>query len=188
MPGICLIFDDKTKQAINDIYGKVNQKFSREVLKIDENLEPHFTLLYHFKSDDIGNERELHQKIDILANQFSKRIIKIEGYGIFQKEENCILYLSTAYDTEFQKVHNKAWEIFQDYPFIEDKYHYSSYVPHLTIPLIDTNIDTAMEVLKELIKNGLSNIDLHNNKIGYLTANLDNPEVFHSHDLTTIDL
>jgi 2'-5' RNA ligase len=183
MPGICLIFDNQTKQTINGIYDNINQKLGLEVLKIDKNLEPHFTLLYHSNSVDIGDKTKLYENIDILANQVSKRNIKIEGYGIFQRGDNCILYLSTSYDTEFQKVHKKAWEIFNGYQFNKELYHYSSYVPHLTIPLTNTDIDTAMKVLKELMKNDLSNIILNNIKIGYLTANLKNPELFYSQEL-----
>lgn len=182
MPGICLTFDNDTKQIINQIYQKVNNKLG-PVLKIDENLEPHFTLLHHSSNIDIGDKTSLYSKIDNLANQFSKNIIKIEGYGIFQRGDNCILYLSTPYNTRFQEIHKKAWEIFGNYSFRKEHYHYSSFIPHLTIPLINQNIDTAMQVLKELINEGLANIVLNNTKIEYLTANLDSPEVYYSKEL-----
>ena len=183
MPGICLTFDNDTKQAINKIYQKVNEKLG-EVLKIDSKLEPHFTLLYHPSSKIIDNLEDFNQKIDLLANQFSKNVIKIEGYGIFQRGDNYILYLSTAYDTRFQEIHKKAWQIFEESSFFDKThYHHTSYIPHLTIPLINQNIDIAMNVLKELMNRGLSNIVFNNTKIEYLTANLSDPKVYYSKEL-----
>lgn len=183
MPGICLTFDNDTKQAINKIYQKVNDKLG-EVLKIDSKLEPHFTLLYHSSSKNVDDIEVLHQKIDLLANQFSKKIIKMESYGIFQRGDIYILYLSTAYDTRFQEIHKKAWEIFEESSFFDKThYHHTSYIPHLTIPLINQNIDIAMNVLKELMIEGLANIVFNNTKIEYLTANLNDPQVYYSKEM-----
>ena len=182
MPGICLTFDNDTKQVINEIYQKVNNKLGA-VLKIDENLEPHFTLLHHSSNIDIGDKELLYSKIDILANLFSKNLIKIEGYGIFQRGDNCILYLSTAYDTKFQEIHKDIWNRLKKYDWITEHYHFTSYVPHLTIPLINSNYDTAVQVLSELLKSNLTEIILNNNSISYLTGNYANPKVYYSKEL-----
>ena len=130
-------------------------------------------------------EISLLQSAGHSANYYElKKIINIEGYGIFPRGNNYILYLSTAYDTRFQEIHKKAWEIFEESSFFDKThYHHTSYIPYLTIPLINQNGDIAMKVLKELMKEGLANISLNNTKIGYLTANLDMPKVYYSKEL-----
>ena len=182
MPGICLTFDNDTKQAINQIYQKINDKIGNQVLKIHEDLEPHFTLLYHSGNTQIPRQ-EIDKTIDLLSEKYKKRQFKIEGYGIFKREDNFILYLSTAYDTKFQEIHKDIWNRLKKYDWITEHYHFTSYVPHLTIPLINSNYDTAVQVLSELLKSNLTEITLNNSAISYLTGNYANPKVYYSKEL-----
>lgn len=182
MPGICLIFNKETKDKINGIYQQINEKLKQEVLKIDENLEPHITLLHHSLGKDFKVNPEITNKIDEMVEIYQKKIKEVNGFGIFKRGERHILYLCVSYDIDMQTIHKQLWEELSHLNWTREHYHYSSFIPHITIPILNQDMNTAMQVLTELLQSNISETTLIVDQLAYLTANYDTPKVYYKKD------
>lgn len=179
MPGICLSFDKKSNHYLNKLYKKINNIYKKEIIKINNDLIPHISLL-RTKYNETEN-KYIYKAIDIITKNNKKYFIYLQGVGIFKKTDKYVIYLSISYDENMQKVHKELWKkldgVIPDYE--RDNYHYSSFVPHITIPLPKTNKTTVYKVLDELLKINLKKIKLKINGLTYLTGNLDTPEIYY---------
>ena len=179
MPGICLTFDKKTKDNLNSFYKKINQKFNKEIIKIDNNLEPHVSLLRSKYDDEIN--KHINKSIQKITKKNNKYNSSLDGFGIFKTKTNYALYHVIANDENMQSIHKMLWDNLDgkvpDYD--RDLYHYSSFIPHVTIPIINSNKTTVLKVLDEMIKLSPKTIKIKISYLTYLTGNLNEPKVYY---------
>lgn len=150
MPGIVLSFDNKYNKIINNLYKNINKKIGKDVISL--NKIPHISLMRIQKN---FNEKSI-KNINIGLENFNMKNIKIniKGLGIFKKKEDkFVLFLIPDYDIEFQKIHNKIWDIFRKKLDLlqEDYYSPDSYSPHLTIPIKEPTKKNIMLVLNNIL-------------------------------------
>jgi len=179
MPGICLTFDKKTKDNLNTIYKKINKKFNKEILKIDDNLEPHISLLRTKYDENIN--KTVNTAIEKVSSKNKKYNSKLDGFGIFKiNDSKFVLYHTIPNDENMQKIHKMLWKkIDGKIPDYErDLYHYSSFTPHVTIPIINSNKTTVLKVLDEMMKLLPITINIKITNLTYLTAKLSDPKVY----------
>tara|TARA_Y100000022_G_C13186391_1_gene345934 strand:- start:300 stop:854 length:555 start_codon:yes stop_codon:yes gene_type:complete len=179
MPGICLTFDKKTKNYLNTIYKKINKKFNKEIIKIDKNLEPHVSLLRSHFDDNIN--KHIYKAIDKISQKNKKYNSSLDGFGIFKNNKKYALYHVIPNDQNMQNIHKMLWDnLDQKVPDYErDLYHYSSFIPHVTIPIINSNKTNVIKVLEEIMKLTNKNINIKISHLTYLTGNLTEPNVYY---------
>ena len=180
MPGICLTFDKKTKDKLNSIYKKVNKKFDKEILKLDDNLEPHVSLLRTKYNE--STSKYINSTINKISSKNNKYKSKLDGLGIFKiNDKKFVLYHTIPNDKNMQKIHKTLWEKLDgkipDYE--RELYHYSSFTPHVTIPIINSNKTTVLKVLDEIMKLLPKALDIKVTNLTYLTAKLNDPKIFY---------
>jgi 2'-5' RNA ligase len=184
MPGICLTFDKKTKDKLNKIYKKINKKLNKDILKIDDNLEPHISLLRTKHDENIN--KHINSAIDKVSSKNKKYNSKLDGFGIFKiNDTKFVLYHTIPNDENMQNIHKTLWKKLDgkipDYE--RDLYHYSSFTPHVTIPIINSNKTTVLKVLDEMMKLLPKTINIKILNLTYLTANLKDPKIFYKKSL-----
>ena len=109
MPGICLTFDKKTKDKLNTLYKKVNKKLNKEILKIDDNLEPHISLLRTKYDENIN--KYINSAIDKVSSKNKKYNSKLDGFGIFKiNDTKFVLYHTIPNDENMQSIHRILWK------------------------------------------------------------------------------
>ena len=183
MPGICLTFDKKSKDNLNSIYKKINKKFNKEIIKIDKNLEPHISLLRSKYDNEIN--KHINKAIEKISKKNNKYNSNIDGFGIFKTKSNYALYHVIANDENMQNIHKMLWDNLDgkvpDYE--RELYHYSSFIPHVTIPIINSNKTTVLKVLDEMMKLSPKTIKIKISYLTYLTGNLNEPKVYYKKPL-----
>ena len=184
MPGICLCFDNKSKLQINKIYSKINNKNKKKIIMIDNNLESHISLLRSKYNED--ENKYIYKAIDLLTSKNKKYNTCLEGIGIFKKsDKKYVIYFSLAYDFKMQKIHKELWDkldgVIPDYD--RKNYHYKSFIPHITIPVINPNKTTVYKILDELLKIDIKKIKIKINNLSYLTGNLNSPQIYYKKNL-----
>lgn len=183
MPGICLTFDKKSKDNLNNIYKKINKKFNKEIIKIDKNLEPHVSLLRSKYDDEIN--KHINKAIEKICKKNKKYNSNVDGFGIFKAKSKYVLYHVIANDENMQSIHKMLWDNLDgkvpDYE--RDLYHYSSFIPHVTIPIINSNKTTVLKVLDEMMKLSPKPINIKISYLTYLTASLNEPKVYYKKPL-----
>jgi 2'-5' RNA ligase len=177
MPCICLIFDEKSNKKLEDAYKKINKKFKEDLLSVKKDLKPHITLMYFSKEKGEKYFSEIKKVIANTAHKFNSYKVKINGFGIFIRQDKYILYFTTPYDTVLQQIHANIWDQFNVKHPDDDHYNPKKFTPHISIPIYHSNQKNTFKIMKELTKMKFD-FELVGSDIAYLTGNLLNPQVY----------
>jgi 2'-5' RNA ligase len=181
MPGICLIFSKKDKKLLNEIYEKINIKNNEDIIKINKDLEPHISLYrtIYKKNDEVI----INKTIKKICKKYKINKFNIEGIGIFPNKNKFNLHFIVAYNKNMNKIHQEVWkELNGKIETIEkDHYHPSSFVPHITIPIVkqSNNKTLLLKIQNELLNYDIRSIKLSAEYLSHLTGNLNTPKVYY---------
>ena len=115
MPGITLIFDNKSNKKLENEYKKINKKFKKEVLSIKKELKPHITLMHFQSSDGDKYNNKIKSTITKLSNKYKSYKIIVNGLAIFVRGNKYILYFTTPYNENLRNIHKNVWTELKKY-------------------------------------------------------------------------
>ena len=177
MPGITLIFDNKSNKKLENEYKKINKKFKKEILSIKKELKPHITLMHFQSSDGDKYNNKIKSTITKLSNKYKSYKIIVNGLALFVRGNKYILYFTTPYNENLRNIHKNVWtELKNIYPD-ENVYSPKEFTPHITIPIYESNKTNTYKVMNELTKMDFD-FELTVSDLAYITGNLHKPKVY----------
>ena len=144
MHGVVSLLDYKHHQLVKDLWAELRKEFA--VSKVYEALEPHFSYQVAMRYNVKSLEAALRQ---IAASKTSFQV-KTSGLGIFTRPQ-LVLYIPVVCSPELMQFHEALWqEISSTGSGIEDYYHASHWIPHITIGIGDINKDNLSGIVRFL--------------------------------------
>jgi len=177
MPGITLIFNDKSTKKLEKEYRKINKKVGKNILSIKKDLKPHITLMYFQKEKGKKNLEKINNAISKIAKKYKSYKLIVNGLAIFIRGDNYILYFTTPYNNVLQNIHNDVWKELGNINTYSNHYSPLQFTPHITIPIFKSNKTNTFKIMSELSKIKFD-FELDVSALAYLTGNLNTPEVY----------
>jgi len=150
MHGVVSLLDYKHHQLVKDLWAELKKEFA--VSKVYQAPEPHFSyqLARHY------NVKSLKSVLQRFAASKTSFQVKAGGLGIFTKPD-LVLYIPVVRSPELMQFHEALWqEISSMASGIEDYYHPSRWMPHITIGIGDINKDNLSGIIRFLAERDLN--------------------------------
>ena len=144
MYGVVSLLDYKHHQLVKDLWAELKKEFG--VSKVYQAPEPHFSyqLARHY------NIKSLQSVLRRFAASKMSFQVRAGGLGIFT-EPDLVLYIPVVRSPELMQFHEALWwEISSMASGIEDYYHPSRWMPHITIGIGDINKDNLSGIIRFL--------------------------------------
>ena len=141
---IVSLLDPKHHQLVKDLWAELRKEFA--VSKVYEAPEPHFSyqLARHY------NVKSLEPVLRQFAASKTSFQVRAAGLGIFTKPR-LVLYIPVVRSPELMQFHEALWqEISSTGSGVEDYYHPSRWIPHITIGIGDINKDNLSGIVRFL--------------------------------------
>src|SRR5437867_11403865 len=144
MHGVVSLLDYKHHQLVKDLWAELAREFA--VSKVYEAPEPHFSyqLARHY------NVKSLGPVLRRFAASKTSFQVRAAGLGIFTKPR-LVLYVPVVRNPELMQFHEALWqEISSTGSGVEDYYHHSRWMPHITIGICYINKDNLPRIVRFL--------------------------------------
>ncbi len=150
MHGVVSLLDHEHHQLVKDVWAELAKEFA--VSKVYGAPEPHFSYQvarhYNVKSLELALRR-------FVASKRSFQV-KTGCLGIFTRPRP-VLYIPVVRSPELTQFHEALWqEISCTGSGIEDYYHPSHWIPHITIGIGDVNKDNLPQIVRFLAERDLN--------------------------------
>ena len=106
----------------------------------------------------------------------------INGLGLFVRNNNYILYFTTPYDDNLQKIHKNIWKELSKLNSFDDHYSPIKFTPHIIVPIYKNNKTNTFKIIKELTKMKFD-FELQESELAYITGNLYKPDIFYKKNI-----
>ena len=144
MHGVVSLLDYKHHQLVKDLWAELAREFA--VSKVYQAPEPHFSyqLARHY------NIKSLESVLRRFAASKTSFQVRAGGLGIFTGTHP-VLTIPVVRSPELMQFHEALWqEISSMASGIEDYYHPSRWMPHITIGIGDINKDNLSGIIRFL--------------------------------------
>ncbi|MFL5628345.1 MAG: 2'-5' RNA ligase family protein [Ktedonobacteraceae bacterium] len=141
---IVSLLDPKHHQLVKDLWAELRKEFA--VSKVYQAPEPHFSyqLARHY------NVKSLEPVLRQFAASKTSFQVRAAGLGIFTKPR-LVLYIPVVRSSELMQFHEALWqEISSTGSGVEDYYHPSRWMPHITLGIGDINKDNLSGIVRFL--------------------------------------
>lgn len=140
------MLDRKHYQQVEDLWAELARKFGVKGIYISP--RPHIT----FQIATCYEVKSLESVLQRFASNKTPFKVRTTGLGIFTGSEP-ILYIPVVRSPELTQFHEALWqEIFNTGSSIEDHYHPTRWVPHITIGIGDMNKRNLSQIIRFLVK------------------------------------
>ncbi len=141
MQAVISLLDYKHHQMVKDLWAELKKEFG--VSKVYQAPEPHFS----YQLARYYNLKSLESYLRQIAASKIPFKVRAGGLGIFTKPD-LVLYIPVVRSPELMQFHEVLWqEIFNIGSGIEDYYHPSRWMPHITIGIGDIKKDNLPEII-----------------------------------------
>src|SRR6266571_8585357 len=150
MHGVVSLLDYKHHQLVKDLWAELAREFA--VSKVYKAPEPHFSyqLARHY------NVKSLERVLRRFAASKTSFQVRAGGLGIFTGTHP-VLTIPVVRSPELMQFHEALWqEISSTGSGIEDYYHPSRWMPHITIGIGDINKDNLPQIVRFLAERDLN--------------------------------
>jgi 2'-5' RNA ligase len=165
MDGVVSFLDPKHHQLVKDLWAELAREFA--VTKVYQAPEPHFSyqLARHYKIKSLGS---VLRQIAASKTPFE---VRTAGLGIFT-EPHLVLYIPVVRSPELMQFHEALWqEISSTASGIEEYYHPSRWIPHITLGIGDINKDNLSRIVHFLAERDF-NWEITIDNIGFVYGSI----------------
>lgn len=141
MHGVVSLLDHKHHQLVKDLWAELAKEFA--VSKVYEAPEPHFSyqLAKHY------NVKSLESVLRRFAASKKTFQVRVGGLGIFTGPHP-VIYIPVVRGPELLEFHEAVWqEISSTASGIDEYYHPSRWMPHITLGIGDINKDNLSRIV-----------------------------------------
>lgn len=144
MHGVVSLLDPKHHQLVKDLWAELAKEFA--VSRVFRAPEPHFSyqLAKHY------NVKPLEAALRRFAASKKKFQVRVGGVGVFTGPHP-VIYIPVVRGPELMEFHEALWlEISSMASGVDDYYHPSRWVPHITLGIEDINEDNLSPIVSFL--------------------------------------
>jgi len=144
MHGVVSLLDNKHNQLVEDLWAELAREFAVSGVYVTP--YPHF-------SYQVARIYDVESLEPILRRFAASKVpfkVRAGGLGIFTGPHP-VLYIPVVRSPELTQFHKALWqEIFSTGSGIQDYYHPSHWMPHITIGIDDMNKDNLSQIVRSL--------------------------------------